>query len=40
MSAWIGTDAYLDYFGSPGSTEQGGVRSPVKDVHLLNANCE
>ena len=25
MSAWIGTDQYLNYFNSPGSTLQGGV---------------
>lgn len=26
MSAWIGVDAYTDYFGSPNSNLQGGVR--------------
>src|SRR3569833_4252604 len=25
MSAWIGTDQYLDYFHSPGSSQQGCV---------------
>lgn len=29
MSAWIGTPQYLDYFNSPGSTQQGGVGIPV-----------
>jgi hypothetical protein len=27
MSAWIGVDTYTDYFGSPDSNLQGGVRS-------------
>lgn len=26
MSAWIGVDTYMDYFGSPDSNLQGGVR--------------
>jgi hypothetical protein len=26
MSAWIGSDQYLDYFNSPDSNLQGGVR--------------
>jgi hypothetical protein len=28
MSAWIGVDTYMDYFGAPNSNLQGGVRDP------------
>jgi hypothetical protein len=29
MSAWIGVDTYTDYFGSPDSNLQGGVRDQI-----------
>lgn len=29
MSAWIGTDQYLKYFNSPGSTLQGGITASM-----------
>ena len=29
MSAWIGAPQYLEYFNYPGSTQQGGVRTPL-----------
>ncbi|KAI1342569.1 putative MFS glucose transporter [Xylariaceae sp. FL0016] len=29
MSAWIGTDQYLNYFNSPGSTLQGGITASM-----------
>ena len=35
MSAWIATDQYLDYFNSPGSTLQGGVRTSPWTIHSV-----
>lgn len=29
MSAWIGTDQYLNYFNNPGSTLQGGITASM-----------
>ncbi|CAM1509010.1 Fc.00g027490.m01.CDS01 [Cosmosporella sp. VM-42] len=37
MSAWIGSDQYLDYFGSPGSTEQGGITASMSAGSFIGA---
>lgn len=29
MSAWIGSDQYLDYLNHPGSTQQGGITASM-----------
>ncbi|KAJ2890551.1 sugar transporter [Zalerion maritima] len=37
MSAWIGSDQYLDYFNSPGSTEQGGITASMSAGSFIGA---
>ncbi|KAF5585527.1 monosaccharide transporter [Fusarium pseudoanthophilum] len=37
MSAWIGSDQYLDYFNSPGSTEQGGITASMSAGSFVGA---
>jgi MFS family permease len=37
MSAWIGTDQYLDYFGSPDSTKQGGITASMSAGSFIGA---
>lgn len=37
MSAWIGTDAYLDYFGHPDSTTQGGITASMSAGSFIGA---
>ncbi|KAI1083688.1 putative MFS glucose transporter [Whalleya microplaca] len=37
MSAWIGTDQYLDYFGSPNSTLQGGITASMSAGSFVGA---
>lgn len=37
MSAWIGSDQYLDYFGHPGSTEQGGITASMSAGSFVGA---
>lgn len=37
MSAWIGSDQYLDYFGRPGSTEQGGITASMSAGSFIGA---
>lgn len=37
MSAWIGSQQYLDYFNSPGSTEQGGITASMSAGSLIGA---
>lgn len=37
MSAWIGSDQYLDYFGAPGSTEQGGITASMAAGSFISA---
>ncbi|GJN71354.1 sugar transporter [Purpureocillium lilacinum] len=37
MSAWIGSDQYLEYFGHPGSTEQGGITASMSAGSFVGA---
>lgn len=37
MSAWIGSPQYLDYFGNPGSTEQGGITASMSAGSFVGA---
>ncbi|KAJ6441113.1 sugar transporter [Purpureocillium lavendulum] len=37
MSAWIGSDQYLSYFGHPGSTEQGGITASMSAGSFIGA---
>lgn len=37
MSAWIGSDQYLDYFNSPNGTEQGGITASMSAGSLIGA---
>lgn len=37
MSAWIGSKQYMDYFGSPDSTQQGGITASMSAGSLLGA---
>lgn len=37
MSAWIGSDQYLDFFNSPGSTEQGGITASMSAGSFVGA---
>lgn len=37
MSAWIGTDQYLDYFDSPDSAKQGGITASMSAGSLVGA---
>lgn len=38
MSAWIGVDTYTDYFGSPDSNLQGGVRDLKSPIFYSHAD--
>lgn len=38
MSAWIGTDQYLEYFNSPDSDLQGGVSNQVLQSVKMGIN--
>ncbi|KAK7432304.1 hypothetical protein QQZ08_001251 [Neonectria magnoliae] len=37
MSAWIGSDQYLEYFNHPGSTEQGGITASMSAGSFVGA---
>lgn len=37
MSAWIGSDQYLEYFGHPGSTKQGGITASMSAGSFVGA---
>ncbi|KAF4973573.1 hypothetical protein FZEAL_9292 [Fusarium zealandicum] len=37
MSAWIGSDQYLEYFNYPGSTEQGGITASMSAGSFVGA---
>ena len=37
MSAWIGSDQYLDYFGHPDSTKQGGITASMSAGSFVGA---
>jgi MFS family permease len=37
MSAWIGAPQYLDYFNSPGSTQQGGITASMSAGSFVGA---
>lgn len=37
MSAWIGSEQYLDYFGRPGATEQGGITASMSAGSFVGA---
>jgi MFS family permease len=37
MSAWIGSQQYLDYFGHPGSTKQGGITASMAAGSFVSA---
>ena len=37
MSAWIGSDQYLDYFNSPDSTAQGGITASMSAGSFVGA---
>jgi hypothetical protein len=37
MSAWIGASQYLDYFGSPGSNEQGDITASMSVGSFIRA---
>lgn len=37
MSAWIGSDQYLEFFNHPGSTEQGGITASMSAGSFVGA---
>ncbi|KAF3761581.1 hypothetical protein M406DRAFT_50654 [Cryphonectria parasitica EP155] len=39
MSAWVGSDQYLDYFNNPGSLQQGGITASMSAGSFVGSIC-